>query len=131
VPRADLPDLSGLTILAVEDNDDSLRMLGEFLRACGAHVLQARGALSALSYVETQARIDVIVSDLSMPNMDGVELVQRVRVHPRGRSIPAIALTGFYEQYMDTQGTGFNAFLRKPVNFDDLCQSIRSLVHRA
>jgi CheY-like chemotaxis protein len=131
VARAELPNLSGLTILAVEDNDDSLHMLTEFLRACGAHVLQARGALSALSYVETQARIDVIVTDLSMPNMDGVELVRRVRQHPRGRPVPAIALTGFSEQYLDTQSAGFNAFLRKPVNFDDLCQAIRSLVHRA
>jgi CheY-like chemotaxis protein len=130
VRRADLPNLSGLIILAVEDNDDSLRMLGEFLRACGAHVLQARGALSALSYVETQAKIDVIVTDLSMPSMDGVEFVQRVRAHPRGRSIPAIALTGFYEQYMDTERAGIHAVLRKPVNFDELCLAIRSLVNR-
>jgi CheY-like chemotaxis protein len=124
-----LPDLSGVTLIVVDDNDDSLRVLGEFLRACGAHVLEARGALTALSYVETQDKVHAIVTDLSMPNMDGVELVQRVRTHPRGRAIPAIALTGFYEQYMDTQSTGFNAFLRKPVDFDELCKTIRSVVH--
>jgi len=88
-----LPDLSGVTLLVVDDNDDSLRVLGEFLRACGAHVLEARGALTALSYVETQDKVHAIVTDLSMPNMDGVELVQRVRTHPRGRAIPAIALS--------------------------------------
>jgi CheY-like chemotaxis protein len=124
----DLPDLSGLTLLVVDDNDDSLDVLSTFLRACGAHVLSARGALVALSYVDTQSRIDVVVTDLSMPNIDGVEFVQRLRSHPRGRSVPAIALTGFYEQYMDTLGTGFNAFLRKPVNFDHLCKTIRSVV---
>jgi two-component system, chemotaxis family, CheB/CheR fusion protein len=124
-----LPDLSGVTLIVVDDNDDSLRVLGEFLRACGAHVLEARGALTALSYVETQDKVHAIVTDLSMPNMDGVELVQRIRTHPRGRAIPAIALTGFYEQYMDTQGTGFNAFLRKPVDFDELCKTIRSVIH--
>jgi len=127
VRSLDLPDLSGLTILIVDDNDDSLEMLATFLRACGSHVLAARGALTALSYVETQARIDVIVSDLSMPAIDGVEFVQRLRDHRKGRAIPAIALTGFYEQYMDTAGAGFNAFLRKPVNFDSLCATIRDL----
>jgi CheY-like chemotaxis protein len=123
----DLPDLSGLTILVVEDNEDSLEMLSTFLRACGAHVLAARGALTGLSYVETQSRIDAVITDLSMPAMDGVEFVQRLRGHHRGASIPAIALTGFYENYMNTEGTGFNAFLRKPVNFDDLCRTIRSV----
>lgn len=127
----DLPDLSGLTLLVVDDNDDSLDMLSTFLRACGAHVLSAHGALGALSYVDTQSRIDVVVTDLSMPNIDGVEFVQRLRSHPRGRSLPAIALSGFYEQYMDALGTGFNAFLRKPVNFDELCKTIRSVAEPA
>ena len=129
--RPDLPNLSGLTILVVDDNDDALHLLATFLRACGAYVLEARGALSALSYVETQPTIHAVVTDLSMPNMDGVEFVQRLRSHPRGRSVPAIALTGFYEQYMDTQGTGFNAFLRKPVNLDELVKTIRSVTELA
>jgi CheY-like chemotaxis protein len=128
VRRRDLPDLSGLTLLVVDDNDDSLDMLATFLRACGSHVLAARGALSALSYVETQSRIDAIISDLSMPAMDGVEFVRRLRDHPKGRSIPAIALTGFYEQYMDTADAGFNAFLRKPVNLEGLCTTIRNVI---
>lgn len=114
----------------MDDNDDSLELLGTFLRACGAHVLQARGALSALSYVDTQARIDAVITDLSMPNLDGVELVRRLRAHSRGQHLPAIALTGFYEQYMDTAGAGFSAFLRKPVDFDQLCTTVRSVVGR-
>ena len=125
-----LPDLSSLTLLVVDDNDDSLDLLTSFLRACGARVLGARGALSALSYVETQSRIDAIITDLSMPAMDGVELVTRLRAHPKGASMPAVALTGFYEQYMDTRGAGFNAFLRKPVNFDELCRTIRTVTER-
>ena len=123
-----MPDLAGLTLLVIDDNNDSLDMLATFLRSCGSHVLEARGALSALSYVETQGRIDAIVSDLSMPAMDGVEFVQRLRAHPKGRTVPAIALTGFPEQYMDPTASGFNAFLRKPVNLDGLCALIRSVV---
>jgi hypothetical protein len=64
LPRADVPDLAGVTLLVIDDNNDSLDMLATFLRSCGSHVLQARGALS-------------------------------------GRTVPAITLTGFPEQYMD------------------------------
>jgi two-component system CheB/CheR fusion protein len=128
VGPVNLPDLSGLTILVVDDNDDNLDMLGTYLRACRADVLQARNALTALSYLETHSRIDALVTDLSMPNIDGLQLLQRIRAHPRGRTLPAIALTGFYEKYMDTHAAGFKAFLRKPVNFDELCGAIRSVV---
>ena len=44
----DLPDLSGLTLLIVDDSDDSLEVLGTFLRSCGAHVLEARNGPAAL-----------------------------------------------------------------------------------
>jgi len=124
----DLPDLSGRTILIVDDNDDALDMLGTFLRACGAYVLLARSAIGALAYVDTQSRIDAVITDLAMPDMDGVELVQRLRHHPLHSSIPAIALTGFYEFYMDTRNAGFTAFLQKPVNLDGLCKTITDAI---
>ena len=57
-----------------------------------------------------------------MPDMDGTELVRRLRSHPSRSTLPAIALTGFYEFYMDT--SGFTAFLRKPVNLDQLCKTL-------
>lgn len=123
MPSPALPDLSGLSLLVVDDNDDSLDMLGTFLRACGAHVFQARNAAAALAYVDTQEPIDAIITDLSMPQMDGVELVGRVR---QRRTLPAIAITGFYESY--TERAGFDAFLRKPVNLDELCRVIRNVV---
>ena len=126
--RLSLPDLSGRTLLIVDDNDDALEMLGTFLRACGAYVLQARTVPGALAYIDTQPQIDVIITDLSMPEMDGVELVRRLRRHPSHASIPAIALTGFYEFYMDT--TGFDAFLSKPVNLDELCKRITQAIER-
>lgn len=122
----DLPNLSGRTILIVDDNDDALDMLGTFLRACGAYVLQARTAVGALAYIDTQPHIDAMITDLAMPDMDGVELVQRLRRHPSRASIPAIALTGFNEFYMDT--AEFTAFLRKPVNLDELCKTITAAI---
>ena len=117
-----LPDLAGRVVLVVDDNDDALDMLGTFLRACGAAVLQARSGAAALRYIETQPRIDALVTDLSMPVMDGVELVRRLREHPSRSNVPAIALTGFEQSYMDT--ARFTAFFRKPVDLDRLCKAI-------
>ena len=117
-----LPDLRDRIILIVDDNDDALDMLGTFLRACGAYVLQARSAPGALAYIDSQPHIDAMITDLSMPEMDGTELVRRLRAHPTRSTMPAIALTGFYESYMDT--SGFTAFLRKPVDLDVLCKAL-------
>lgn len=122
----DLPDLSGRTILIVDDNDDALDMLGTFLRACGAYVLAACSGPSALAYIDSQPHIDAIITDLSMPDMDGTELVRCLRAHRSRSKIPAVALTGFHEFYMDT--SGFAAFLRKPVNLDQLCKTLTAVI---
>lgn len=124
----DLPDLSGRTIVVVDDNDDALDMLSTFLRACGARVLAAPSAAVALGHVDAQSDIDLILTDLSMPDVDGVELLRRLRGHPSRSSIPTIAVTGFYQSYMDT--SGFDGFLRKPVNLDVLCTTIVTVIDR-
>jgi len=116
------PDLTGRIILVVEDNDDALDMVGTFLRVCGAHILPASTGFAALAYLDTEPRIDAVVTDLSMPGMDGIELLRRLRAHPSRPDIPAIALTGFHEHYLDT--SGFSAFLRKPADLDRLCKAI-------
>lgn len=132
----DLPDFSRLTILVVDDNDDSLEMLSTFLRACGAHVLQASSALEGLAHIDTEPRIDVVITDISMPHIDGIELVRRIRRHHARASVPAIALsgfpalvrTGFYEFFKDP--TGFDAFLRKPADLDELCKTITMVISK-
>jgi two-component system CheB/CheR fusion protein len=124
----DLPDLSGLTLIVAEDTDDSLDVLTTFLKACGARVMAARNGLEALAHLDATPRVDAIVTDLAMPQMDGVELVRKLRGHARGRSLPAIALTGYSEQYMDTTSAGFDAVLIKPVDLDRLCGTIKAVV---
>ena len=117
-----LPDLTGRIILVVDDNDDALDMVGTFLQMCGADVLPACTGFAALAYLDTEPRIDALVTDLSMPGMDGIELVRRLRAHPSRSNIPAIALTGLHEHYLDT--SGFTAVLRKPADLDRLCKAI-------
>ena len=127
-PPLRIPDLHGLTILVVDDNDDALEILSTFLQACGAETLSARSAIGAMAYVDTTPKLDAVVTDISMPYMDGVEFVGKLRDHPSGRGVPVIGLTGFYERYVNANV--FDAFMQKPVDLDDLGAVIRSLLGR-
>lgn len=123
----DLPDLSGATILAVDDSDDALYVVQTFLQHCGAVVLVARNAFGALAYLET-TRVDLIISDISMPQMDGMELIERIRKAPNHRHTPAIALTAFPENYPALRFAGFDAVMHKPIDLDRLCRKVAELV---
>ena len=122
------PDLRGLTLLVVDDNDDAVDILTKFLKACGAEVLFARNAMTAWGYVAAKHKLDAVITDIAMPGMDGMELARRLRDQPSARSVPLIALTGFYDEYKAREN--FDAFLCKPVDLDKLGEIIRSLTRR-
>ena len=71
-------DLAGVHVLLVDDTEDVLEMFGSYLRYVGAVVTLARNGSEALACL-AQARAHVIVTDLAMPGMDGVEFVARLR----------------------------------------------------
>ena len=123
-----LPNLSGLTLVVVDDNDDSLDMLDTFLTQCGAEVKAARNVDTALSLIDTEPSIDAVVSDLSMPGRDGLDLIRQLRRHTTRANLPAIALTGFPEHYADARRAGYDVFLQKPVDFDKLCSAIQTAI---
>src|SRR6266566_1017062 len=125
-----LPDLRGLTLLVVDDDVDAVDVLSMYLRACGAAILTAHTASGGLVYIDAAPKLDAVITDLSMPRMDGVEFVRKIRQHPSPlrRGVPVIALTGFEERYMQTQE--FDAYLRKPVDLDTLCRAIQSVIGR-
>jgi CheY-like chemotaxis protein len=85
-PPANLPDLRNLTILVIDDDNDSLDVLSALFQACRARPLLARTAASGLAYLDTAPMLDAVVTDLAMPDVDGIEFARRLRRHPaRGR----------------------------------------------
>lgn len=120
----DLPDLSGLMLIAVDDDRDSLEFLRVVLTACGAHVVVSQTGAEALAYLDAAPKVDALITDIAMPTMSGVELVRRARSHPFHQSLPAIAVTAFPER----NDAGFNALLVKPVKLTDLCSAVRSAI---
>ena len=126
-------DLSGLKILVVDDDVDGRELVRRLLYECDAEVLVAGNAAEALAMIEAH-QPDVLVSDIGMPDVDGYELLKRVRAlgKERGGRLPAIALTAFARSQDRTQAlhAGFVAHLTKPVESPELLATVASAVGR-
>jgi two-component system sensor histidine kinase/response regulator len=82
-----------MRILAVEDEPEYLEMLQEVMQSIGHNIVIALNGTEALDMLEKQ-KIDVVVSDVKMPTMNGIEFHKRLRALPEHRNTPFIFLTG-------------------------------------
>jgi CheY-like chemotaxis protein len=117
----------------VDDEPDARELIERVLTECSAHVLTASSAEQALALLERE-RPHVLVSDVGMPNVDGYELLRRVRAlgHARGGAIPAIALTAFARSEDRTRAlrAGFLVHVSKPVEPSELVATVASVAGR-
>jgi CheY-like chemotaxis protein len=128
----DLADLSGVRVLVIDDAPDTLDVLEQILSCSGAATMTAPGASAALALLEREVP-DVIVSDIGMPEVDGFELMRRIRRRAATADVPAIALTAFTRQDDRAKAlqAGFSDYLAKPVEPAALAAAIRRLVATA
>ena len=126
-------DLTGLKILVVDDEPDACRLLQYVLGECHADVVTASSAAEAVPLVET-ARPDILISDIGMPEVDGYELLRRIRAlgPARGGKVPAIALTAFArpEDRARSLRVGFSMHVSKPIQPDRLAAMVANLAGR-
>jgi signal transduction histidine kinase/ActR/RegA family two-component response regulator len=124
-------DLAGVKVLLVDDADDTLDVLQQILQHSGATIMAASNAGTALALLERE-QPDVIVSDIGMPDIDGFELMRRIRRRTAGAggAIPAIALTAFTRQDDRRKAiqAGFDDYLAKPVEPGSLVAHIAQAV---
>jgi PAS domain S-box-containing protein len=121
-------ELTGLLILVVDDSPETVDLMRFMLQLEGATVSTATSAAEALHVAETQD-FDLIFSDISMPEMDGYELIEELRKRPRTASVPVVALTGFgrVEDAEQAAAAGFKKHLTKPILLDDLLRVTREV----
>ena len=132
--RAGLPrNLTGVSILIVDDDESTLEFLAAALMHCGARVTTAVAADDALSAL-AQARPDVVLSDIAMPAHDGYWLLAEIRKldDPRLRGLPVVATTAYGRVHSRerTQAAGFVAHIAKPVDPETLCRAIGEALGR-
>jgi CheY-like chemotaxis protein len=118
-----------VSVLVVEDHDDSRELFVFALQQAGATVLAVSSVEQALTWLKT-VRPQVIVSDLSLPGRDGFSLLQELRSSPDLADLPAIAVTGQPDMMSRAARSGFQRCLRKPINIADLCDAITAVLHR-
>jgi PAS domain S-box-containing protein len=122
-------DLSGLKILAVDDETDSREFMAFVLEEAGAIVATAASATEALEAIDRE-HPDLIVSDIGMPDIDGYMLMQQIRSQAQTRDIPAIALTAYAGEFDRQQAiaAGFQTHLAKPVEPEVLVKAIADAI---
>jgi two-component system chemotaxis response regulator CheY len=117
------------TILVVDDYSTSQRLLGFILRQNDHTVVTAIHGLSALEQLAERS-IDLVITDLSMPEMDGMTLLQELRANPRYQNLPVIILTGsaYAQDNTRAKAAGATCFLTKPVESEELIGMVTRLL---
>jgi signal transduction histidine kinase/ActR/RegA family two-component response regulator len=125
--------LSGISVLLVEDEDDTRYMLSAALQSFGARVTAVRSAAAALEAAQT-ATPTVLVSDIAMPDEDGYSLLLKLRSSSveRLKTVPAIALTAYArpEDREQILAAGFGFHITKPVDPISIVRAVREAAGR-
>ena len=126
--------LKETAVLVVDDHEDTAEMLRHHLEGLGAVVVAATSGREALRIAHERS-FDAILSDLSMLEMDGFELLRQLRRLPDNEHVPAVAITGLgqREDRARSKSAGFAAHLTKHVDMDALVKTVQRLtkkVHR-
>jgi two-component system, cell cycle response regulator DivK len=113
-------------ILVVEDNERNMRLFCDVLQASGYRTLEATTGESAVGLALEHVP-DLVLMDIQLPDIDGVEALGRLRADERSASLPVLALTaqameGDRERFL---AAGFDGYLSKPVNIADFITTVK------
>jgi two-component system CheB/CheR fusion protein len=123
--------LDQVAVLVVDDSQDTTEMLSRLLKFSGATVTTASSGEDALCLLAGD-KFDVVLSDISMPGMDGFEFLRKLRQMPSLADVPILALTGFGrpEDVERARAAGFYSHITKPFDFDALVAVLKGLPAR-
>jgi signal transduction histidine kinase/FixJ family two-component response regulator len=121
------PSISEARVLVVDDSRETVAALRDLLECEGARVTTALSGAEGLR-IAHEEEFDVVISDVSMPEMDGYQFLRKLRSEAKRPPRTAVALTGFgrEEDVLEARRAGFDKHLTKPVRFDELIQVIRT-----
>jgi two-component system response regulator len=134
-----LADVTMVEILLVEDNPNDVALtLHAFKKSNLTNRIQVvRDGAEALDFLfrtgefagRTNGTPKVVLLDLKLPKVDGLEVLQRLRADPKTRSLPVVVLTSSREErdIVDTYQLGVNSYIVKPVDFEQFTETVRQL----
>jgi len=121
-----------MKILVVEDQPTEMKLAVHVLTAAGYEVDRADAADQALAAIK-EDRPSAILLDLSLPGMDGMTLVRKLKADPSTSGIPIVAVTSYPEKFSSAEAleAGCDAYLHKPVSTRTLPQTLAAVVQNA
>jgi CheY-like chemotaxis protein len=116
-----VPLWKGVTVLVVEDHEDTRELFRRILHSLGARAVLARHGYEALGLLSRQP-LDLVLCDLRMPVMDGFAFLRAMRRDPSAPRVPVVAVTahGADRDLDATWRAGFDGHLTKPIDYDSL-----------
>ena len=121
--------MSPARILVVEDNPMNMELAVDLLELCGHEILSAKTGQEALD-ISARERLDLILMDVQLPGMDGLEVVQKLKEDPRTEHIPVVALTAHAmkgdEERMLRQGCA--GYIAKPIDTREFPKAVEKFL---
>jgi CheY-like chemotaxis protein len=121
--------MPGELILVVEDNDNNRMLVRDVLHASGYRVVEAETAEDGLRMAAEQPPA-LILMDIQLPGMSGIEALQRLRADPATHAIPVIAVTAsaMTQDRRQILAAGFDGYQPKPISVKGLLQTVREML---
>jgi putative two-component system response regulator len=121
---------NNLIVLTVDDDFINLKLLKSMLKKTGnvLEVIEAKNGADAIGVLKSRDDIDLILLDIIMPVMGGLEVLKVVRADDNLRQLPIIVLTTDETKKNDALEFGANGFLMKPIRHDDLMRKIATVI---
>jgi two-component system cell cycle response regulator DivK len=118
-------------ILIIEDNEKNMKLVRDVLQVKGYQTLEAGSAEDGIALARAR-RPDLVLMDIQLPGMNGIEALGVLRGDPTTAAIPVIAVTASVMQQdrnLITQA-GFDAYIGKPINLKEFLKAVRAMIER-
>ena len=111
--------MTGAVILVVEDNEKNMKLVRDLLQFSGYVILEAHTAEQGIQ-LALESNPDLILMDIQLPGINGIEALNQLRIEPKTKSIPVIALTAsaMTDDEKRIKEAGFDGYIRKPFDLD-------------
>jgi two-component system cell cycle response regulator DivK len=118
-------------ILIIEDNEKNMKLVRDVLRVKGYQTLEAGNAEDGIE-LATQRKPDLVLMDIQLPGMNGIDALGVLRGNPATSAIPVVAVTASVMQQDRKQITeaGFDGYIGKPINLKEFLETVRSMLER-
>ena len=118
-----------MRIMIVDDDSTTRKILGMYVRQKGFDVVMAENGFNALEKLAVET-VNLIMTDLNMPNMDGIELIRNLKADPAYAAIPVVMVTteADEEERAKAMAAGAEAYLVKPVTGDVVAEHVKNIL---